>query len=135
FCERVGGRSGSGTVQMKITRDSVVAAVSGGLGGAEILERLQRLASVPVPANVLREVREWADWVRPVEAAALTVLRCPDRARADRAASALGRQAERLAETLVAVPVGALGLAERNKLQQHGILVRAAKPDEPTRRR
>jgi hypothetical protein len=125
FCERAGSRGGRGTLQLKITRAAVVAAVAGGLSGQEIEERLTRHSSVPVPANVLHEVREWAGWVRTAQAETLTVLRCPDRDTADRVASALGRQAQRLNETLVALPVGALGGAERSKLQQHGILIAA----------
>jgi hypothetical protein len=126
FCERSGGgRGGRNTLQFKITRPAVVAAVAGGLSGQEIEERLTRHSSVPVPANVLHEVREWAGWVRTATTQTLTVLRCPDRDTADRVASALGRHAERLNETLVALPVGALGGAERSKLQQHGILIAA----------
>ena len=133
FCERSGGRGAAGTLQMKITREAVVGAVAGGLTGKEIEDRLTRHSSVPVPANVLHEVREWAGWVRTAEATPLVVLRCPDRATADRVASALGKQAERLTDTVVAVPAGALGSAERNKLKHHGILVRATKAAPATR--
>lgn len=125
FCERAGGRGSRGSLQLKITREAVVAAVAGGLSGKEIEERLGRHSSVPMPANVLHEVRRWADWVRTVEAQPLVVLRCADRDTADRTAAALGRQAERLGETLVALPAGGLSSAERNKLRQHGILVSA----------
>jgi len=131
FCERVGGRSGQGLLQLRITRAAVVNAVASGLSGAEIVERLQRHSSVPIPANVLHEVREWTGWVRSVEATPLTVLRCSDAATADRVTAALGRQVERLSETLVAVPQGTLGLGERNRLQEHGILLRLSRPDEP----
>ncbi len=130
FCERVGGRSGQGLLQLRITRAAVVNAVVSGLSGEAIVERLQRHSSVPIPANVLHEVREWTGWVRSVEATPLTVLRCPDAATADRVAAALGRQAERLSETLVAVPQGTLGLGERNRLQEHGILLRLTKSAE-----
>ena len=123
FCERSGGRGVQGTMQLKITRPALVGAVAGGLSGKEIEERLTRHSSVPVPANVLHEVREWAGWVRTVEAATRVVLRCPDRATADRAASVLGRQADRLSDTAVALPPAALSGAERTKLQQHGILI------------
>jgi hypothetical protein len=133
FCERVGGRSGQGLLQLRITRAAVVKAVAHGLSGEEIVARLQRHTSVPVPANVLHEVREWAGWVRSVEAMPLTVVRCPDAATADRVVSVLGRQAERLGERLVAVPQGSLGLGERNRLQEHGILLRLTSPAESPR--
>jgi hypothetical protein len=115
-------------LQLRITRAGVVNAVASGLSGEEIVERLQRHASVPVPANVLHEVREWAGWVRSVDATPLTVVRCPDAATADRVASVLGRQAERLSETLVALPQGSLGMGERSRLQEHGILLHLASP-------
>ncbi len=124
FCERTGGRGGSGAVQLRITKAAVVNAVAGGLGGQEIVDRLQRHASVPVPANVLREVSEWSAWVRAVEAADLLVLRCPDRGTADRVASALGRAAERLGDTLLGLHPNSLGRAETTRLRDHGILVR-----------
>ena len=127
FCERSGGRGVQGTLQLKITRSAVVGAVAGGLSGQEIEERLTRHSSVPVPANVLHEVREWAGWVRTAAVSTMVVLRCPDRATADRAASVLGRQVERLSDTLVALPTGALSGAERTKLQQHGILISTPK--------
>src|SRR5262245_4141846 len=130
FCERAGSRSGPGILQLRITRAGVINAVASGLSGEEIVERLQRHSSVPVPANVLHEVREWAGWVRSLEATPLTVLRCPDAATADRVITVLGRRAERLAETLVAMPQGTLGLNERNRLQAHGILLHLSRPGE-----
>src|SRR5207248_1072442 len=65
FCERAAGRTVQGLLQLRITRAGVVNGVASGLSGEEIIERLQRHASVPVPANVLHDVREWAGWVRP----------------------------------------------------------------------
>src|SRR5262249_37405 len=130
FSERAGSRSGPGILQLRITRAGVINAVASGLSGEEIVERLQRHSSVPVPANVLHEVREWAGWVRSLEATPLTVLRCPDAATADRVITVLGRRAERLAETLVAMPQGTLGLNERNRLQAHGILLHLSRPGE-----
>ncbi|HZW33187.1 MAG TPA: helicase-associated domain-containing protein, partial [Isosphaeraceae bacterium] len=102
FCERTGRGASQGAVVLKITRESVVKAVSHGLKPAEIAARLRRHASNEVPANVLREVQDWSNWVRQVTAATMTVLRCPDRDAADRVMAVLKRQAERVNETLVA---------------------------------
>ena len=112
-----------GALVLKITRDSVVKAVSHGLKPAEIADRLRRHASNEVPANVLREVQDWSSWVRQVTASTLTVLRCPDRDTADRVVSALKRQAERVNDTLVAIDQKKLTSTERNKLRDHGIIV------------
>ena len=107
----------------KITRESVVKAVSHGLKPAEIADRLRRHASNEVPANVLREVQDWSNWVRRVTPSTMTVLRCPDRDTADRVMSALQTQAERVNDTLVAVDQKKLTSTERNKLLAQGIIV------------
>ena len=108
---------------MKITRESVVKAVSHGLEPAEIVARLKRHASNEVPANVLREVQDWSNWVRHVTVSTLTVLRCPDRDTADRVMGAFKRQAQRVNDTLVAIDRKKLTSTERNKLRDHGIIV------------
>ena len=81
--DRAGGHAAACSI-LKITRDSVIKAVSHGLAPQEIVARLERHASNGVPANVLREVRDWSNWVRRVTTATLTVLQCPDRDTADR---------------------------------------------------
>jgi hypothetical protein len=116
----------------------VVKAVSHGLKPAEIADRLRRHASNEVPANVLREVQDWSNWVRRVTPSTLVVLRCPDRDTADRVMSALRRQAERVNETLVAVDQKKLTSAERNKLRAHGIIVEGhseAREGKPKKRK
>jgi len=123
FCERTTRGGGQGALALKITRESVVKAVSNGLKPAEIAARLERHASNEVPANVLRQVRDWSNWVRRVNSSTLTALRCPDRDTADRVMAALKRQAERVNDTLVAIDRKKLTAAERNKLQGHGIIV------------
>jgi Helicase conserved C-terminal domain len=123
FCERVRGHPGEGALILKITRDSVVKAVMHGLPAPEILARLERQSSTAVPANVLREVRDWCAWVRQVAAGPLVAIRCPDGETADRVASALGKRAERLTDTVVAVAEQALSSADRNKLLKQGVVV------------
>ena len=123
FCERTARGSVQGAMVLKITRESVVKAVSLGLEPAEIAARLQRHASNEVPASVLRVVQDWSSWVRRVTSSTLTVLRCPDRDTADRVMGAMKRQAERVNDTLVAIDQKKLTAADRNKLQGHGIIV------------
>jgi len=123
FCVRTTRGGAQGASVLKITRESVIKAVSHGLQPVEIVDRLERHASNKVPANVLREVRDWSSWVRQVTSTTLTVLRCPDAETADRVMAALKRRAERVNATLVALDVKKLTAAERNKLQSHGIIV------------
>jgi hypothetical protein len=123
FCERTARGGGQGAITFKITRDSIVKAVSHGLAPAEIVARLQRHATNEAPANVLRQVQDWSNWVRHVTSATLTVLRCGDRDTADRVMAALKRHAERINDTLVAIDLKKLTPTEHNKLQSHGIIV------------
>ena len=67
-------------------------------------------------------------WLRLVQASTVTVLRCPDKASADRLLSALGRQGERLNDTLVGLPRESLTTAERRKLRDQGLLVQDQVP-------
>ncbi len=135
FCERQGGRGAGGTLQLKLTRSAVLRAAQQGLTGAEMLARLQRHSSAAVPANVLREVREWADWVRPVDYTPAMIFRCPDRATADRLVAALGRDADRLTETVVILPTTVMLPPLRKKLQDQGLLPRTQHPAAPDNQR
>lgn len=123
FCERVRERSSAGAVTMRITRASVLRAVTAGLSGEDILERLRRHASSALPSNVVHEVREWAGWVRSVSAEPATLFRCPDASTADRIIAALGKRAEKLTATIVSFPDAPLSDAERRKLLEQGIIL------------
>ena len=138
FCERTTRGGGQGAIVLKLTRESVVKAVAHGLKPAEVVARLERLATKEVPANVLHDVRDWCGWVRRVQPSTMTVLRCPDRETADRVVSALRKQAERVSDTLVAIDRKKLATAERNKLRDQGIIVGAeadAEADGPKARK
>jgi hypothetical protein len=124
FCERIRERSSAGAASLRITRSSIVKAAVTGLSSADILERLQRHGRTPLPSNVVHEVREWADWVRTASAEPATLVRCPDALAADRVAAALGRQAEKLNETTVALSSASLSDSERRKLLEQGIVVK-----------
>jgi hypothetical protein len=108
---------------LKLTRESVVKAVGHGMAPSEIVARLKRLSSNAVPANVLKEVQGWCDWVRRVTAETLKVIRCPDRETADRILGVLKSRAERVNDTMVAVEPTALTPAERNRLRDQGVIL------------
>ena len=56
FCERTRKGGSPGAIVLKLTRESVVKAVAGGMKPEEIASRLKRRSSNEVPANVLRQV-------------------------------------------------------------------------------
>ena len=89
FCERTNKTGGQGATVLKITRDAVVKAVGLGMKPADMVARLARHAHNDVPANVLQEINEWANWVRHVVPSKLSVLRCGDPNTADRVMSVL----------------------------------------------
>jgi hypothetical protein len=123
FCERVRGRASMGSLTFRITRESVLKGLAAGLPPDQVLARLEKHASTPLPKNVATEVRDWCNWVRRVAPSQATLLRCPDRAAADRVAGALGKHGERLSDTVVALAPDALNAALRQKLQGQGILL------------
>ena len=132
FCERTTRGGGQGAIVFKLTRKSVVNAVNNGLKPAEITARLARHASNEVPANVLRQVQEWSNWVRRVTCSSLIALRCPDSETADRVMGVMRRQAERVNSTVVAIDCKELTTTQRNKLRDHGILVDENPADQET---
>ncbi len=122
FCDRATAGTSGGAMILKLTRESVIRAVSNGLQPAQILDRLRKYASHDLPVNVVREVQEWSGRVRRITLKHLYALRCPDPETGDRAMDALKRRAERLNETTIAVE-GKLTAADRTRLRVHGILV------------
>jgi hypothetical protein len=125
FCERVRGRASQGSLTFRLTRDSVMKGIAGGLAPEQVLIRLQKHSSTPLPKNVETEIRGWCSWVRQVAPAPALLLRCPDTAAADRVMSALGKHAERINETVVAISADGLTSAMRQKLQSQGILLKS----------
>jgi hypothetical protein len=123
FCERARRGNSRDAVVLRITREAVIKAVSHGLKPQELTARLERHASNEMPANVRRELAGWAGSVRLVDITTLRVVRCPDSETADRVMGALGRQAERVNDTLVAIDHKNLTPGDRNKLKAQGIIV------------
>jgi hypothetical protein len=136
FCERGRGHAGEGAIIYKLTRESVTRGAGQGLTAGQIIARLEKYASVAIPANVLSEIRDWVGRIRLVNVVPMTVIRCPDEEAVARVVTALGKHAERLSDTLAAIDMARLTPADRQKLKNHGILVtttdiRKAKPAEP----
>jgi hypothetical protein len=123
FCERVRGRSSQGSLTFRLTRESVVKGLMAGLPPEQVMARLEKYASTPIPKNVATEVRGWCGWARKVSPAPAMLIRCPDMETADRVMAALGKQGERIADTVVALAVNGLTGALRQKLARQGIML------------
>ncbi len=123
FCERVRGRSSQGSMTFRITRDSVVKGLMAGLPAEQVMARLEKHSSTPIPKNVATEVRGWCGWVRTVSPQSMLLLRCLDADTADRVMGAVGKSGERVSDTVVAIAEDALTSALRQKFASHGILL------------
>lgn len=131
FCERMTKGGGQGAVILKLTRESVLKAISHGMTSEEILARLDKHAGSALPANVRREAEEWSRWARKVQLETLIVLRCPDKATADRVVSAFKAKVERISDTLVGVTTDQVSSANRTKLQIQGLFIEGQLPAKP----
>ena len=124
FCNRVQGQPGQGAITFRITKESVWRARSTGLSEADILGRLEKHASVPVPANVKTQIRSWGAQVSNVSTEEGRLFRCPDSATADRVKSLLGKDAERVGEASVFwSSTGRIRAALRQKLRDNGVML------------
>jgi hypothetical protein len=87
---------------------------------------LRTHASTTIPQNVMTELLGWCGLARTVSVSQVTLLRCPDAETAARVVAVLGKQAERVGDTAVAL-AGNLTPALRQKLQGQGVLVEGGK--------
>jgi hypothetical protein len=127
FCERVRGSATHGSLTYRLSRASLFRGLAGGLKPDEILARLLKHASNELPGNVVTEVQSWCGQARTVEVAPATLVRCPDADTAGRVVSALGKLAQRVGETVVALNSDNITPALRQKLQAEGILLGVVK--------
>ncbi len=123
FCERKPGSASHGTLHFVLTKSSVVRAAMAGISAREILARLERHSSVPIPGNVRHEIGEWAGTVCHVNVELRILIRCPDASAAVRVAGLLGKDAERIGGTAVAVPIGSWTANAKRKLREAGIVL------------
>ncbi len=126
FCNRVQGQPGQGAITFQITRESVWRARSTGLTEADLLARLEKHASTPVPPNVKTQIRAWSGQVSNVSTRPGRLFRCPDAATADRVKTLLGKEAERIGTTMVFWhSTKNLPPALRNKFRDQGVFLQA----------
>ncbi|REJ73448.1 MAG: hypothetical protein DWQ36_02580 [Acidobacteria bacterium] len=107
----------------EITRASIQRAASVGLSADELIDRLNRLSSQPLPGNVVQQVRAWCEAVHWVKPQRITVLRCTGPEAAARALAALGSSARLLTETVLELDSERLSEAQRRKLRAEGVFL------------
>lgn len=127
---RIAERAGAGVGALfRLTRASVLRAVEQGMGADQVLGVLQSTSRGKVPANVDRQVRDWARSARTVHIATAVLVDCPDVETAARVRALAGAQVTEVSPTLLRLPADARTRAALVKrLRERGIFVAAADP-------
>ena len=109
-----------------IERASVQRAVMAGQDAEQVIAVAGDLSKQPLPANVTRQIRDWAADVRWIDVRPAVVVDCGDAETAARVLSAVGKRGRLLGESVVELADGAdLTPAVRRKLISRGVFVRS----------
>ena len=109
-----------------IERASVQRAVMAGHDAEQVIAAADDLSKQPLPANVRRQIRDWAAEVRWIEVRPAVVVDCGDAETAARVLSAVGKRGRPLSESVVElVERTDLTPAIRRKLIGRGVFVRS----------
>ena len=121
----VAGPASVGTLFV-INRASVQRAVVAGQDAEQVVAAAGDLSKQPLPANVTRQIRDWAAEVRWIDVRPAVVVDCGDAETAVRVLSAVGKRGRLLSESVVELVDGAdLTPAVRRKLVSRGVFVRS----------
>ena len=107
-----------------IDRASVQRAVAAGQDAAEVIAAAGDLSKQPLPANVVRQIRDWAAEVRWIDVRPALVVDCGEAETAARVLAAVGTRGRRLSECVELVDKANLTPAMRRKLISRGVFVR-----------
>ena len=107
-----------------IDRASVQRAVAAGQDAAEVIAAAGDLSKQPLPANVIRQIRDWAAEVRWIDVRPALVVDCGEAETAARVLAAVGTRGRRLSECVELVDKADLTPAMRRKLISRGVFVR-----------
>ncbi|MDD9989833.1 MAG: helicase-associated domain-containing protein [Spirochaetaceae bacterium] len=109
-----------------IERASVQRAVMAGHDAERVIAAAGDLSKQPLPANVSRQIRDWAAEVRWIEVRPAVVVDCGDAETAARVLAAVGKRGRPLSESVVELTEGTdLAPAIRRKLIGRGVFVRS----------
>ena len=109
-----------------IERASVQRAVMAGHDAEQVIAAAGDLSKQPLPANVRRQIRDWAAEVRWIEVRTALVVDCGDAETAARVLAAVGKQGRLLSKSVVELTEGTdLTPAVRRKLISSGVFVQS----------
>ena len=109
-----------------IERASVQRAVMAGHDAEQVIAAAGDLSRQPLPANVSRQIRDWAAEVRWIDVRPALVVHCGDAETATRVQAAVGKRGRRLSDSVVELVGGSeLTPAMRRKLIGRGVFVRS----------
>ena len=109
-----------------ISRASVQRAVMAGQDAEQVIAGAGDLSKQPLPANVTRQMRDWAAEVRWIDVRPAVLVDCGDAETAARVLSAVGKRGRLISEGVVELVDGTdLTPAIRRKLVTRGVFVRS----------
>ena len=109
-----------------IERASVQRAVMAGQDAEQVVAAAGDLSRQPLPANVSRQIRDWAAEVRWIDVCPALVVHCGDAETATRVQAAVGKRGRRLSDTVMELVGDAeLTPAMRRKLIGRGVFIRS----------
>ena len=109
-----------------IERTSVQRAVMAGHDAEQVIAAAGDLSKQPLPANVRRQIRDWAAEVRWIGVRTALVVECGDAETAARVLAAVGTRGRLLSESVVELTEGTdLTPAMRRKLIGRGVFVQS----------
>ncbi|HEX8211035.1 MAG TPA: helicase-associated domain-containing protein [Longimicrobium sp.] len=122
---RMAERTGSGVGAIfRLTRASIFRAAEQGMSADQVLDTLRSASRGEIPANVLRQVRDWVQSARTVHIAPAVLINCPDAETAARVRALGGAHVTPVSPTLLRLDGDAkMHAALVKRLRERGIFV------------
>ncbi len=122
---RIAERRGSGVGALfRLTRASILRAAEQGMSADQVLETLRSASRAEMPANVVRQVRDWVQSARTIHIAPAVLIDCPDAETAARVRALGGAHVTPVSPTLLRLDGDAKMRATLVKrLRERGIFV------------
>jgi hypothetical protein len=123
FAERDRSSLTPGSFTFRLTKESVTRAIRRGQSIEQMIGCLRTRSTLPVPANVEKQIQSWGSQIHRVERRTMSVYQCQSSEAADKVLSLLGKKAVRLGPNMVGTPMAKLTTAQITKMTAAGIFV------------